>query len=64
MSNFYLVCKKRLNGSKCSETISAESKEELMTAALAHASSVHGLSETRGLRDEYRMRTKKGAPPA
>lgn len=64
MSNYYLVCKKRMNGSKCSETISAGSKEELITAALEHALTVHGLAETRGLRDEYKGRTKKGAPRA
>jgi len=64
MSQFYLVCKKRTNGSKCSTTLSADTKENLLTAALQHASSVHGLQETRGLKDEYRSGMKKGGPPA
>jgi predicted small metal-binding protein len=59
MSGFYLVCKKRSNGSKCTETISADTKEDLLTAAMQHASSAHGIPETRGLKDEYRSRIKK-----
>jgi hypothetical protein len=35
-----------------------------MVAALEHASSVHDMGETRGLKDEYKMWMKKGAPPA
>jgi len=64
MSGFYLVCRKRSNGNKCSATISAESKEELLASALQHAVSVHGLKETRGLKDEYRSAMKKGKPAA
>jgi predicted small metal-binding protein len=59
MSGYYLVCKKRSDGSKCEETISAGSKEDLLTAALQHASTAHGIPETRGLKDEYRSRIKK-----
>jgi predicted small metal-binding protein len=44
--------------------ITADTKENLLTAALEHASTVHGLQETRGLKDEYRGGIKKGAPPA
>ncbi len=64
MSQFYLVCKKKMNGSKCATTITADTKEELLTEALNHASSVHGLQETRGLIDVYRGSMKKGAPRA
>ena len=64
MSGFYLICPKRSNGSKCFETISAETKEDLLTEALQHASSAHGLQETRSLKDEYRARMKKGRPAA
>jgi hypothetical protein len=45
-------------------SISADTKEDLLVAALKHASSVHGLQETRGLKDEYRSGIKKGAPAA
>jgi len=64
MSGFYLVCRKRSNGSKCSMTISADSKEELLSAAMHHAVSVHGLKETRGLKEELRAEMKKGKPSA
>jgi hypothetical protein len=64
MSQFYLVCRKKSNGSKCLATISSGTKDDLLAAALQHASSVHGMEETRGLKDEYKMRMKKGAPPA
>jgi predicted small metal-binding protein len=62
MSGYYLVCKERTNGSKCSMTISADSKEELLKAALQHASSIHGIKETRGFDDELMARMKKGRP--
>ena len=62
MSKFYLVCKKRSNGSKCSQAFEADTKEELLEAALQHASLVHNLQETRGLKDEYRSGIKKGRP--
>ena len=64
MSQFHLVCKKRSNGSKCLTAISADTKDELMTVALQHTSSVHGMGETRGLKDEYKMWMKKGGAPA
>jgi len=64
MSQFYIVCRKRTNGSKCSMAISADTKEDLLTAAIEHAVSIHSLQDTRGLRDEYRVWVKKGTPPA
>ena len=64
MSSFYLICRKKTNGSKCAATLTADSKEDLLTAALHHASSVHDMQETRGLKDVYKSWMKKGAPPA
>jgi len=62
--SYYLVCKKKTNGSKCSTAIAADTKEDLVEAAMQHALSVHGLPETRGLKDVYKGSIKKGAPPA
>lgn len=59
MAGYYLVCRKRSNGSKCSMTFSADSKEDLLKSALEHSVSVHGLKETRGLKDELRADMKK-----
>jgi predicted small metal-binding protein len=44
--------------------ISADSKEELMKTALQHMSSVHGIKESLGLKDQLRARMKKGRPAA
>ena len=52
-----------MNGSKCPETIWADSKADLLTAALNHALAAHHMPETRGLRDLYRGKMKRGAPP-
>ena len=62
MSGFHLVCKKRTNGSKCLTTLSADSKDELLQVALEHASSVHGLKETTGLKHELKASIRKGTP--
>ena len=64
MGGFHLVCKKRSNGSKCLTTLSADSKEELLKLALEHASSVHGLKETTGLKHELNASMRKGRPSA
>ncbi len=64
MSFYYLVCRNRSNGSKCSMTFSAESKEEVLKAAVQHASSMHGQKDTRAFRDELRAEMKKGRPAA
>lgn len=62
--SYYLVCKKKVNGSKCSETFAAETKEDVIAAAVKHAESAHGIPQTRGLIDEYKCATKKGTPRA
>ena len=64
MSQFHLICKTRTNGSKCLTAISGDTKEELLTTALEHALSIHDSMETRGLKDQYKMWIKRGAPPA
>lgn len=64
MSGFHLVCKKRTNGSKCLETLSADTKDELLEIALKHSSSTHGLKETTGLKQELKAIMRKGRPAA
>ena len=59
MSGFYLVCGKRSDGSKCTMTFSADSKEELLDKALEHMSSAHGIKRTRGLEDQLKAGMKK-----
>ena len=64
MAGFHYVCKKRSNGSKCTTTLSADSKEELLEAALEHSSSAHGLKTTMGLKQEVKAGMRKGRPAA
>lgn len=59
MSGYYYECKKRSEGEKCSKTISADSKEELIKTALHHMSEVHSMNECPGLKDQIRARIKK-----
>ena len=64
MSGFELVCKKRSNGSKCSTTLSADSKEQLLEKALDHYSSAHGMRETTGLKQELKASMRKNRSAA
>jgi predicted small metal-binding protein len=64
MSGYHLICKKNTNGSKCLTALSADSKDELLQAALRHASSEHGMKETMALKQEFKATMKKGRPAA
>lgn len=64
MAGYHLVCRKRSNGSKCSTVLSADSKDELLQAALDHSSSAHGMSETMALKQELKASMRKGKPAA
>ena len=64
MSGYSIVCQNSTNDVKCSKTISAASKEELLKLAVEHMTSVHGLKRTRGLEDQIRARMKKSKPAA
>jgi predicted small metal-binding protein len=64
MAGFHVVCPKRTNGSKCSTTLSADTKPELLEKALDHVTSAHGLKVTMGLKQELNARMRKGRPSA
>jgi len=59
MSGYIFECRERSNGVKCSTSISAGSKEELLKAALEHLFTVHGEKESLALKDKVRARMKK-----
>ena len=60
MSGYYLKCRERTDGVKCSTIISADSKEELLKETLQHLLSVHGRKESMALDDQLRAQMKRG----
>ena len=64
MAGYHIVCKRRSNGSKCSTSLFAESKDELLEAALDHSLEAHGLKMTTGLKQELKASMRKGRPAA
>jgi hypothetical protein len=47
----------------CSVAISADTEDELLQAAVEHAVSVHGHTDTPELRTQLRQLFKNGVPP-
>lgn len=64
MARYYADCREQPSINQCSIAISADSKEELLEAAVQHAISVHGHVDTPELREELLKGMKEGTPPA
>jgi len=64
MSRYYADCREQPSVSKCSIAISADSKEELVEAAVQHVVKVHGHEDSPELRNEILKGIKEGAPSA
>jgi predicted small metal-binding protein len=64
MSRYYVDCREQPSVSKCSIAISADSKDELVDAAVQHAISVHGHEDSPELRAELLKGIKEGTPAA
>jgi predicted small metal-binding protein len=62
MARYYADCREQPSISKCSVAISADSKEELVEAAVQHAVSVHEHVDTPELREEVLNSIKEGTP--
>jgi predicted small metal-binding protein len=62
MARYYMDCREQPSVSKCSIAISADSREELLEAAVQHAISVHEHEDTPELREELLEGIKEGAP--
>ena len=54
MARKYIDCREFPSETKCTVAISADSTEELVNAAVQHAVSVHGHSDTPEFREEIR----------
>ena len=63
MSRQYIDCRDYPSAMNCSVALSADSKEELLEAAVQHAVSVHGHSDSKELREQLGSMFKTGTPP-
>ena len=64
MTRYYADCREHPSIAKCSIAMSADTKEELLEAAVQHAKEVHGHEDTPELREELLKQIKEGTPSA
>ena len=64
MTRYYADCREHPSIMNCSIAMSADTKEELLEAAVQHAREVHGHEDTPELREELLKQIKEGTPPA
>ncbi len=64
MSRYYIDCRDYPSDIGCTVALSADSKEELVDAAIQHGTKVHGYEDTPEFRGEMMKMFKKGSPPA
>jgi predicted small metal-binding protein len=60
----YIDCREFPSESKCTIAISSDSEKELVDAAVQHAITVHGHSDTPEFRAQMRQAVHEGSPPA
>jgi len=62
MARKYIDCREHPDAGKCTLAISADSENELVEAAIQHATLVHGLEDGPELRDGIKSMIKEGSP--
>ncbi|MDP9604877.1 DUF1059 domain-containing protein [Variovorax sp. NFACC27] len=63
MSRQYIDCREYPSTTNCSVALSADSESELLDAAVQHAVTVHGHTDTPELRKQLVGLFKTGTPP-
>lgn len=63
MARQYIDCREFPSEMNCSISIAADDEDELITAAVQHAVTVHGHQDTAELRDQLRQCMHDGTPP-
>ncbi|BEP41176.1 DUF1059 domain-containing protein [Variovorax sp. 375MFSha3.1] len=63
MSRQYIDCREYPSTMNCSVALSADSESELLDAAVQHAVTVHGHTDTPELRKQLASMFKTGTPP-
>lgn len=64
MARYYADCRDYPSDVKCTLALAADSKEELLEAAVQHAVHVHGHDDTPEFRQQIMSMLKEGTPPA
>lgn len=59
----YIDCRAYPSESRCTMTLSADTEDELLEAAVQHAVKVHGHEDTPEFRQQLRSLVRTGAPP-
>jgi len=63
MTRKYIDCREHADsGSKCTLAISADSVDEVVEAAVQHATAAHGLEDGPDLRKQLNAMVKEGSP--
>jgi predicted small metal-binding protein len=62
MGRKYIDCREVPSESKCTVAISADSENELLEAAVAHAMKVHGHRDSPEFREQLKKAIKDGSP--
>jgi predicted small metal-binding protein len=64
MPRHYIDCRDFPSDAGCTVALSADTKEELLEAAVQHATKVHGHEDTPEFREGLIKLIKQGTPPA
>lgn len=64
MARKYIDCREVPSESGCSIAIAADNEDELLEAAVQHATAVHGHEDTPEFRAQIRSAFHEGSPPA
>ena len=62
MERYYIDCRDYPGDVKCSVAIAADTKEELLEAAVQHGEKVHGYKDTPEFRENITKEFKEGTP--
>jgi predicted small metal-binding protein len=63
MTRYYIDCRDHPGDIECTVALSADSKEELLEAAMEHGIHVHNFEDTPEVRNELMKEFKEGTPP-
>lgn len=64
MPRYYVDCRNFPSDTKCTVALSADTKEELLEAAVQHATKVHGHEDTPEFREKLMNEFREGTLPA
>lgn len=64
MARKYIDCRDYPGDTKCTVALSADTEEELLEAAVQHATVVHGFKDTPEFRKDIRKEFREGTPRA